>query len=546
MKKNTIYLLTFILIVLTACKTKKEQVDLIVHNAKIYTVNDSMQIVESFAIKDGKFIAIGSNDEIMKKYNSEKTIDLKGKIVFPGFYDAHCHFDGYGMFLQNANLVNTTSFEEILDILIKHNKKCKPQWIVGRGWDQNDWETKEFPDKKELDSIFPDTPVLLTRIDGHAVLVNSEAIKRAKLNFDKYSKNEIVFKNGEFTGILLENAADYMKSKVPEANLTQKKRALLDAQKDCFAVGLTSIVDAGLSKDWINLIDSLNKSGELKIRIYAMLLVTDENIEKMNEGKYKTDYLNVRSMKLFSDGALGSRGACLKEPYTDDTANYGIITESYDYYLEKCKLAYKLGFQVNTHAIGDSAVRMMLDIYASVLKGKNDLRWRIEHSQVVNLNDFHLYGDYNIIPSIQTTHATSDMYWAETRLGAERIKGAYAYKKLLEQNGWLPNGSDFPIEDINPLFGFYAGVARKDQKGFPENGFQAENALTREQALKAMTIWAAKSCFEENEKGSIEAGKIADFVVLENDIMIIPENELFKAKVLMTFLGGEKVFGVEN
>jgi len=278
------------------------------------------------------------------------------------------------------------------------------------------------------------------------------------------------------------------------------------------------------------------------MRIYTMLPYALKNIDKLKEGKYKTDYLNLRTVKLYADGALGSRGALLLKPYSDDSTKTGVQVKPYDELLAECQAAFDAGFQVCTHCIGDSAVRLMLDIYSKVLKDKNDLRWRIEHSQIVNSDDFDKYGKYSIIPSIQTTHATSDMYWAEERLGAERIKGAYAYQQLLKQNGWLPNGSDFPIENINPLYGFYAGVTRKDQKGYPESGFQLENALTREQALKAMTIWAAKSCFEENEKGSIEIGKFADFVILDKDLLTEMESELFKIQVLETFVGGEKVY----
>ncbi|MCD4747501.1 MAG: amidohydrolase family protein, partial [Bacteroidales bacterium] len=263
-------------------------------------------------------------------------------------------------------------------------------------------------------------------------------------------------------------------------------------------------------------------------------------------GIYKTQGLNVRSIKLFSDGALGSRSACLLQPYSDDPDNYGFLAYKPEFLRKMCKKAFENGYQVNTHAIGDSAVRMMLNIYGEFLNGKNDLRWRIEHSQVVHPDDFDLFGKYSIIPSVQTTHATSDMYWAVDRLGKERIKGAYAYKELLRQNGWIPNGTDFPIENINPLYSFYSAVFRKDLQAYPENGFQKENALTREEALKSITIWAAKSCFEENEKGSIEQGKFADFVMLNNDIMKINEIEIPATKVLKTFIDGEEVFSMEK
>lgn len=522
--------------------TNKEMVDLIVKNAKVYTVDSIMSISESFAIKNGKFVAIGSNDYIMQNYESENIIHAEGKFIYPGLIDAHCHFWGYGLNLQNADLTGTKSFNEVIEILKEHDSKYAPEWLVGRGWDQNDWVVKEFPVNDLLDSIFPDKPVVLRRVDGHAVLINSEALKRTNLNFNNFQKEEIIYKNGKFTGVLLENAADAAKDAVPEKSYDEKVRALLDAQKNCFAVGLTTVADAGTDIPWIDLIDSLQKTDELKMRVYAMLPYALPHLDKLKQGKYKTDYLNLRSVKLYADGALGSRGGKLIEPYSDDSTKSGVIVKPYDELLAECQAAYDAGFQVCTHAIGDSAVRLMLEIYSSILNGKNDLRWRIEHSQIVHPDDFDKYREFSIIPSIQTTHATSDMYWAESRVGPKRIKGAYAYQKLLQQNGWLPNGSDFPIESINPLFGFYAGFSRKDKDGVPKNGFQMENALTREQALKAMTIWAAKSCFEENEKGSIEVGKFADFVILEKDLMTEEAMELFKIKVLQTFVGGEQVF----
>lgn len=291
------------------------------------------------------------------------------------------------------------------------------------------------------------------------------------------------------------------------------------------------------------LIDSLQKENLLKIRIYAMLNPTQENITNyLNNGIYLTDKLSVRSVKLFADGALGSRGALLIDAYEDDKLNYGIQVSSSDYLSKMCLLAMEKGYQVNTHCIGDSAVRLMLTIYKRYIPAGNDLRWRIEHAQVVHPDDFILFSDYRIIPSVQTTHATSDMPWAVDRIGPERLKYAYAYKTLLEQNGWLANGSDFPVESINPLYGFYAAVARKNLKGYPETGFMKDEALTREQALRAMTVWAAKACFEENMKGSLEAGKFADFVVLDRDIMKVDEIGIPKTKVLETYVGGELVY----
>jgi predicted amidohydrolase YtcJ len=322
---------------------------------------------------------------------------------------------------------------------------------------------------------------------------------------------------------------------------------LLQAQQNCFAVGLTTVADAGLGNSTIKRMDKMHHEGTLKMRIYAMLSPTEENLtEYLTAGVYKTDRLHVGSVKLFADGALGSRGALMLEPYSDAPEKTGLQVNSNAYLTDICQRCYDAGFQVETHCIGDSANRLMLSIYKNILKGPNDRRWRIEHAQIIHPDDFRIFADYSIIPSVQTSHATSDMYWAADRVGPVRIKGAYAYKELLAQNGWLPNGSDFPVERINPLFGFFAGFARMDQSGYPEGGWMMENALTREESMRAMTIWAAKSCFEENERGSIEPGKMADFVVLEQDILTIGALDVPKTRVLETWIGGEQVFNREQ
>ena len=542
-KKFSILILT--IFIMSSCITNKKKADLIVYNAKIYTLDSNFSMAESFAVKDGKILETGSNEDIINKYEPKELLDVKNKIIYPGFIDAHCHFYSYGKgLLRRANLKETASFDEILEILRKHHQENPSEWIIGRGWDQNDWEIMEFPNKTELDKLFPDNPVALIRIDGHAMLANSEALKRAKITSKtKIAGGEVNLKNGKPTGLLIDNAMDKIYSIIPELNEDEKALAFLKAQENCFAAGLTSVIDAGLGKDIIETIDSLQKSGELKMRINAMISPTKENFEKyFHSKKYKTDRLKINAVKLYADGALGSRGALFIDDYSDDPGNSGLQIEDIEFYRDICKKAYKIGFQVNTHAIGDSAIRLMLNVYGEILKGKNDRRWRIEHSQVVHPDDFILYEKYSIIPSIQSTHATSDMYWAEDRVGPERIKGAYAYKKLLDQNAWIPNGTDFPIESIYPLYSFYAAVARKDLDGYPENGFQTENALTREEALKAMTIWAAKSCFEENEKGSLEAGKFADFVILDEDIMEVDEDKIPYVGILKTFVNGEEVF----
>jgi predicted amidohydrolase YtcJ len=531
-----------------SCKTKMQKVDLIIYNAHIYTVDNTFSVKDCIVINSELFIDVGTKSEMLEKYDPVESIDMKGKYIYPGFIDAHCHLYSYAVSKLEAELTGTSSFDEVLKIVSDFHKKNPSAWIKGRGWDQNDWSVKEFPDKTKLDSLFPENPVLLVRIDGHAAIANTAALKIAGVTKDTKIEGGVVeLKNNEPTGILIDNAIDLVSKIIPRHSDEEISKALLDAADDCFSVGLTSVGDAGLDKKIIHMMDSLQKKGALKMKVYAMMNPTPENFKTyMYFGRYKTPYMDVRSVKLYADGALGSRGACLLKPYNDLPDSYGLIVSNIDTLKYICAEAFKYGYQVNTHAIGDSAVRIVLNIYAQYLKGTNDLRWRIEHSQVVDPSDLSDYSKYNIVPSVNMVHATSDMYWAADRLGESRVKYAYAYKDLLETNGWLCNGSDFPVENINPVYGFYAAVYRKDTTGFPTGGFQIENSITRIDALKAMTIWAAKSFFEEREKGSIEMGKYADFVVLDKDILSVPENEILTAKVLMTFINGKKVYNSDQ
>ncbi len=524
---------------------QKPTADLIVHNAVVYTVDNQFVTTEAFAIKDGKFLATGTSKDILAKYNAKQKIDAKSKPVFPGLYDPHSHFMGLGQMLSQCDLVETKSYEEIIERLKKFDLEHKEnQWLIGRGWDQNDWDIKVFPTKDLLDKAFPTKPVVLTRIDGHAAIVNSKAIELAKISPNsKVSGGDVEVIDGQLTGILVDNAMGLVKRVIPQATETDKRKMLLAAQKECLKLGLTTVSDAGLNQDDIELIDKMNKEGSLKIRNYVMVSLGIRNLDYyIKKGIYKTDRLNVRSFKLYADGALGSRGACLLKPYSDEPSKTGFLLLSAKELERSLTQIYNSGFQANTHCIGDSANRLILDIYGKLLKTKNDRRWRIEHAQVVDNQDVTKFGKYSIIPSIQATHGTSDMYWADERLGDVRVKTAYAFQDLLKQNGVIANGSDFPVEFVNPLFGFHSAVARQDAKNFPEGGFQMENALTREQAMRAMTIWSAYANFEEKERGSIEAGKMADFVILEEDLMKIPKEKLRNVKVLNTFVGGEMVF----
>jgi predicted amidohydrolase YtcJ len=447
--------------------------------------------------------------------------------------------------LQEVKLEKTKSWQEVVDSVNVYSRKNTEGWIVGRGWDQNKWKVKDFPNKAKLDSMFPIRPVMLGRIDGHAILVNQAALNIAGIKPGQTivgGKIETI--NGKLTGLLIDNAEGLVKRKIPPPNDTTIQSAFIDAQNNCFAVGLTTVEDCGLPYTMVNTIAALQHKGLLKMRMYVMLSDDPDSYAYLfKRGVYKTPGLDVRSFKMYADGALGSRGACLLQPYSDQKNWRGFLLSSQKHFEDVAKQVAAKGFQLCTHAIGDSANRVILKVYASVLKGKNDRRWRIEHAQVLSPDDIKLFGEYSIIPSVQPTHATSDMYWAVNRLGKQRLKSSYVYKQLLEQNGWLPLGTDFPVENINPMYTFYAAVERKDLAGHPEKGFQAENSLTRVEALRGVTIWAAKANFEEKEKGSIEPGKYADFVILDQDIMKIDGAQLPNVKVLKTYINGEKVYG---
>lgn len=537
------FLLITLLSIFSSMKTK-QKVDLLIYNAIVYSVDSNFSKAEAIAVDKGKIIAVGNSKDLQDQYDATENINAKGKAIFPGLMDAHSHFLDYGFGLNQADLVGTTSWDDVIERVKKFATGHKDGWIIGNGWDQNDWPEEIFPNNEKLNELFPDRPVVLSRVDGHAAIANKKALELAGVKAgDELHGGVVEAVNGHLTGILIDNATSLVYSKVPRANDMQVTNALLDAQQKCFAAGLTTVSDCGLDYTYALLIDSLQKRNQLKMRMYVMLSDSKRDYDFIfANGKIKTDRLNVRSMKLFADGALGSRGACMLQPYADKPGWSGFLLNSSEHFDSMANLISQHGLQMCTHAIGDSANRMMLKIYAKYLKGKNDQRWRIEHAQVINKDDFHYFGDYNIIPSVQPTHATSDMYWAGDRLGKERLKYAYANNDLKSQNGWIPLGTDFPVEDISPIKTFYAAVFRKDVKGFPEGGFQMENALSREDAIRGMTIWAAKANFEEHEKGSLEKGKFADFVLLDTDLMNADEKDILNTKVLMTFLNGEKVF----
>jgi predicted amidohydrolase YtcJ len=536
--------LLFACVVLLGSCNSKQRADLVLHNGRVYTVDSSFRTVTAFAVKDGKIVATGTDEEIMNTYTCTNIIDAHGQAVYPGFIDAHAHFVGYGQSLFQVNLYDCKNWgEAVARVKTFTDEHPNETWIRGGGWDQNKWPTKDFPENTLLNQLFPDRPVMLERVDGHAVIANNKALELAGITADtKVAGGSVELKNGHVTGTLIDNAADLVRRILPAASKADYEKWLTAAQKNCFAQGLTTITDCGLMYYDVAMIDTLQREGKLKMRMYVMLSDDTANFNRYLKRKpYKTDRLFVKGIKAYADGALGSRGACLLAPYADKEGWNGFLLRPQSHYDSLAQLIAGTEYQLCTHAIGDSGNRMILNVYSKYLKPGNDRRWRIEHAQVVNEADFDLFGRASIIPSVQPTHATSDMYWAGDRLGTARLKNSYAYKKLLDQNGWIPLGTDFPVEDISPVKTFYAAVVRKDAKGFPADGFQKENALTREQAMRGITIWAAKADFLEQEVGSIEAGKKADFIIVDKDMMKVSEDQLLGTKVVATYLGGGKM-----
>ena len=537
--KTSNYIFILLLILNLGCTNN--EADLIVINSKIYTANKSNDVAKSIAVRNGKIIDIDSIN-LDNKYEAKEILDANEKTILPGLIDSHCHFYNLGLDKQVVDLRGTTSFEEIIERLKVYDLNNESNVILGRGWDQNDWEIKQFPVNTRLNSIFRNKLVVLERIDGHAYIVNDNALQLAGIDENTLVRGGLVLlKNNKPTGVLIDAPMSMVDKVLPEKTTKEKVNALKEAEEISFSYGLTTVDDAGLGMEIIDLIDSLHKTNELKIKIYAMVSVSKTNIQKLKKsGKIKTPKLNVRSFKVYGDGALGSRGAALKKPYCDDPHNYGFLrTDIKDLKYYANEIA-NMGFQMNTHAIGDSTVSVLLKEYQKVLNDIDDPRWRIEHSQVVDLNEFNLYND-KILPSVQPTHATSDMYWAYDRLG-DRIEGAYAFKDLLSSSKRIALGTDFPVERVNPFHTFYSSIERKDLSGYPAKGFQIENALSREETLKGMTIWGAYFNFEENEKGSIEKGKSADFIIIDQNIMEIEAARIPNTKVLKTFVDGELVY----
>ncbi|MFN4973548.1 MAG: amidohydrolase [Bacteroidota bacterium] len=541
MKKGIVHLL--VLTVLISCsKSRKIQADKIVYNAVVHIMDSTQKPHECIVIKDGLIQMTGSYTDAKAQYITDTLIDMQGSHIYPGWHDAHAHFWGYGISLQQVDLSSCNTWQEVIERCKAFYEKYKPEVLLGRGWDQNRWGNV-FPDNQLLNEHFSHIPVLLKRIDGHAAVANAYLLNLAGINSQtKIQGGDVLLKSNRPTGVLIDNAVDLAAAKLPKYSNATHVKALLAAQDTCFSYGITALTDAGLPTELLLLIDSLHACGLLKLRINGMVSIDSTAVSYwLKRGVYTTDKLRIGSFKMYADGALGSRGACLLNKYHDANHHGMIITEANTMkgFVERIASS---SFQLNTHCIGDSANRLLLKLYSENLTKANDRRWRIEHAQVMNPDDYVFYKTHAIIPSVQPTHATSDMYWAANRLGKERIVHAYAYQVLLQQNGWLPLGTDFPVEHVNPMLTYIAATQRKDAKGYPEGGFQPENKLTHWQALYGMTTWAAKAAFMEHNTGNLKQNYFADFVVYKKDISRLSLSQLFQLKPEATYVNGIKVY----
>lgn len=528
------------LLIFSCMKSKK--VDLIVHNAKIYTVDKDFTIVEAMAIKDGKIVETGPEREILNKYRADEFIDLEKRVVFPGFIDAHAHFHGIALQFLSPDLSQTKSPKEAVKLL-EDFYKDKEGWITARGWDQSLWGLEEMPDNTFINDAFPKRPVYITRIDGHAALINQKAIEVTELTpTDSIEGGTFVHRNGEFTGILVDLAMNKVKSSIPDASEEDWLQALEKAQQHLFQYGITTIADAGLLQDDLERIIQMNEDNSLKINLYGMLYANNENFDWAKEhGQFHEKNLTIRSFKVVADGAMGSNGACMLEHYSD-LPKHGKMLLNKSEIEDIARLAKLWEYQLNVHCIGDSTNRAVLNVMASQLKEQNDLRWRIEHAQIIHSEDMSYFEKYSIIPSVQPSHLMSDYRWLKQKLGEDRLSRGYRYKTLKEANGVIAFGTDAPVESVNPFRTFYAAINRTMENGEPKGGFLPDEKMNRKESLRAMTNWASLSIFKENTLGTLSEGFQADFVVLDKNIIEISVDDILKTHVIQTFKKGKSVY----
>ncbi len=554
---------SFVVAATLALSTAQAQAprDAVLVNGRIYTLNDTKPTATALSILGDRIMEVGTDEEVLAASAAgTQVLDLAGKTVVPGFIDAHGHLLNLGLGLQQLNVTGTATYQAIIDAVAARATQTPPgNWILGRGWDQNDWPEKAFPEHAALSAMSLHNPVSLVRVDGHALLVNATALALAGITAqtpDPEGGKILRDATGNPTGVLVDNAMALVRSVVPTPTPEQKREAIKLAIGECLRHGVTSVHDAGVDAATLALYREMIDAGEFPLRDYAMIAATD--VEAVNVAftaapliGYGDGRLTIRSVKAFADGALGSRGAALLEPYTDEPGNTGLLLTTPEALQTLTERALKTGFQIATHAIGDRANRMVLDVYTAALAAagldpkNNDARLRIEHAQVVAPEDFARFAELRVIASMQATHATSDMPWAEARLGPERVKGAYAWQRFLKAGARIANGSDFPVEAVNPLWGFYAAVTRQDHAGQPAEGWYADQRMSRDEALRSFTRDAAFAAFEEADKGAIETGKLADLVVLDRNIMEIPPAEILQTNVVMVFFGGKVAYAAQ-
>lgn len=561
---GTILALTMLLSLFPASAAGPEPADSVYRNGKIYTVNEDFTVVSAIAVKGDRLVYVGDEAGVEAYIGTNtKVVDLGGKTVIPGLVEGHMHVTGLGSSLMNLDCFWMPK-QTILDLVKAAAEQAEPgEWIQGRGWMNTVWENTDYPTKEELDAVAPNNPVFLTRACGHMGWANSMALELGGITKDtpnpqggEYLKDE----NGELLGCMTDTAMNPIRAQIPELTLEQQRQGLLKAQEQLFSYGLTSAMDAGNSIEvYEEVFGPLYESGQLKLRVYGMISHTaadnetaqylkDHPIDPDNYELLYNNHLSLRCVKMFADGSLGARSAAMLEPYSDRDDHIGDYRYTQEEIDPIVKVAYDAGYQVATHAIGDGANHQVINAYEAAIKAnpREDHRLRIEHFQIVAPEDIDQALELGILPSMQTTHATSDMLVAEDRVGSERIKTSYAWRTILDKGGIIPNGSDAPVELVNPYHGLYAAVTRCNRLGSPEGGWHMEQAMTREEALRSFTNWSAYAEFNEDIKGSLEVGKLADFVVLDRGIMTCPEEDIKDTQALMTVSGGEVVFTRDN
>jgi len=560
---------------LTSCM-KGESVDLVIHNAQIHTMNEKGDTHEAIAIRDGKIVEVGPERQILNKYSADEYIDAQGRDIYPGWVDAHGHILSYAKQKLSVDLVGCKSYDEMIVRIKKYQSRHKRGFIIGRGWDQSLWKEGEMPTNEILNEEFPDIPVCLFRIDGHALLANDYLIRKSNV-INLFHADKELNEGGHYetmertidtptlmhvssihspvtvmieqerkmpSGVFVDNAMNPIIDILPAFPKKELSEAIAEVQSELLMYGITGVHEAGMNHDEFKLIDKLVSKGELKINIYGMLMPTKENIAfAKKKGVYKNDNLLVRSFKVYGDGALGSRGAFLKHPYADKHDHSGYLTTSIEHMELIAATCHSTGYQMNTHAIGDSTNRIMLEMYQKAFDINSDHRWRIEHAQIVDPNDFYLFAEAGVYASVQPTHATSDKRWAEDRLGSERMEGAYAFNSILQKAGMLAIGTDFPVEYIDPFRTIHSAVNRKDVDNQPNDGFLSSESITLEECIKGMTIWAAWASFQEKELGTIVKGKDATLSMFEKPVAA---NAAYTPNFAhMVFIKGKKVYSVE-